>query len=81
MLNMMLQFIEGNYDPLEFSMDLEDFFANHYDEMERENKNITDYFNEDLPEICAEYEHGEDPTDFKAKVKEQYDKALLLLKN
>ena len=73
---MMEQFFAGNYDALEFSLDLESYLFVHYDEMYAENPAITLALNENLPEICAEYERGADPAPFMAAVRKEYEKAL-----
>lgn len=73
---MMEKFFLGEYDALEFSLDLEDYLVIHYDEMYAENPAATLALNEELPEICADYERGADPAPFMAAVKREYERAL-----
>ena len=75
-LAMVKNFIDGNYDPLAFSFDFPDYLINHYDEMMNEDEEKTDILNDELPDICAEYERGMDPTDFIEKVKIEYYKVV-----
>lgn len=69
-------FLNGKYDPLEFSYDFPDFLIDKYEIMERENNAVNDILNENMPEICAEYEMGADAGEFKQKVKSEYERAL-----
>lgn len=69
-------FLNGNYDALDFSYDFPDYLIEKYDIMEKENKHINDIFNDNMPEICAEYEIGESPEKFKRKIKAEYDRIL-----
>lgn len=65
------KFINNKYDPLDFSYDFPSFLIEHYDEMEAENKEINDIFNDNMPEICADYEIGASPEVFIARVKKE----------
>ena len=69
---MLEKFIDGKYDPLAFSFEFPDYLVNHYEEMNEENKDINSILNEDLPDICAEYERAMDPTEFIKKVRNIY---------
>lgn len=73
-LQMIDDFLNDRYDPLEFSYDFPDFMIAQYEIMEKENKAVNDIFNEEIPEICADYEMGEAADDFKSKIKEEYKK-------
>lgn len=73
---MMLRFLAGEYDPLEFSFDFPDYLVEHYDEMAAANPGRTDILNDELPEICADYERGEDPAKFIARVQREYERAF-----
>lgn len=75
-IEMIKNFLVGNYEPLAFSYDLPDVLINKYDDMLKENEEVTKILNEDLPEICAEYEEGMDIQEFKTKVKKEYEKAF-----
>ena len=72
-LNMVNDFLNNRYEPLDFSYDFPDFLIEHYDEMEEENKTINAVLNENMPEICADYEMGENPDYFKERVKEELE--------
>ncbi len=73
-------FLNDKYDPLDFSYDFPYFLIDKYEIMETENKAVNDIFNEEIPEICADYEMGEVPDDFKRKIREEYERALQAIK-
>lgn len=73
-LKMIEEFIANRYEPLDFSYDFPDYLIEHYDEMLEEDRDKTAILNEELPDICAEYERGMDPTEFIEKVKIEYNK-------
>ena len=74
---MIKSFLDGNYNAHDFSLDLEDFLLQNYNEMFFEDKELTIFMNEDFPDICASYD--EDTEDiFKKQIKEQYEKAVEL---
>ncbi len=73
---MISDFLNNKYDPLEFSYDFPDFLIDKYEIMEKENKEVNDIFNDNMPEICAEYEMGANAGEFKQKVKSEYERAL-----
>ena len=75
-LEMFEQFFTGEYDPLVFSVDLPDCLCAYYDEMFAAAPKVTEILNEELPEICADYETGFDVEAFKKKVRTEYEKAL-----
>lgn len=75
-LNMVKRFLKNEYPPLEFSYDFPDFLIEHYNEMEAENKKINDILNDNMPEICAEYEQGANATAFIQKVKAELSDIL-----
>ena len=60
-------YLEGNHNlnAVDFSLFLEDFLCDNYDEMYAENPKLTKLMNEELPEICATVEHGDDGSEFK----------------
>lgn len=47
--------------------------------MKIENPDVTEVLNEELPDICAKYEYGDDIEKFKDKIKNEYDKAIKIL--
>lgn len=77
---MINDFLNDKYDPLEFSYDFPDFLIDKYDIMENENIMVNSILNDDMPEICAEYEMGADSDEFKQKIKSEYERALKVAK-
>lgn len=78
-LDMIRQFLNGAYDPMQFSLDMEEFLNDQYDAMHEENPNLTEFLNEDIPELCAECEPGMDFTEFRQKIEVQMREALAYL--
>ena len=72
---MIKSFLNGKYEALAFSYDFPEFLIENYDEMEKENTIVTDILNDNMPEICSEYEIGQPFDEFKQKTKVEYDKA------
>lgn len=78
--DMIKAFLESeSEDATDFSIQLEDALCENYDEMAAENKEAANLLNEDLPDICADYEFGENIEKFKDKVRAEYEKALALM--
>lgn len=75
MFEMLERLFDGKYNPLQFSCDMEDYFADNYDEIERENQAIATIFNIDVPELCSEGEPGFDPTHMIDGLKKRYEEA------
>ena len=75
-LEMFEQFFAGEYDPVVFSVDLPDCLCAYYDEMFAAAPKLTEILNEELPEICADYEPGFDVEAFKKNVRAEYERAL-----
>lgn len=77
LLNEMDLFFKGKsqYNSEVFSLFVEDFLCDNYDAMYSENPEVTELLNEDIPEICAIMEPGLDDTEFKEKLKVQYEAA------
>ena len=69
-------FFDGAYDPVEFSLDLETYLFEHYDEMMREDPVLTEELNDNFPDICASFERGADPTPFIKAIKKEYERIL-----
>ena len=65
----------GKYNPLQFSCDMEDFFCDNYEAIEKENKEVAGIFNIDVPELCSEGEPGFDPTHMIDGLKKRYEEA------
>lgn len=76
---MIRAFLDDEYDPLAFSFDLPFCLCEYYDDMYAENPTITEILNEELPEICADYERGFDSAPFMEAVKREYERALSAL--
>ena len=75
-LNTMRDFLNGKYDPLDFSYGFPDFLVEYYNAMYAENPEITEILNDNMPEICAEYELDAPDEDFKKKVRIEYERAI-----
>lgn len=75
-IQMINEFLNGEYDPLDFSYDFPDFLIENYDALENEDEIINEALNDNLPEICAEYEIGADTENFKDEVRTEYERAL-----
>jgi hypothetical protein len=73
--SMIDQFLNGEYEPFAFSADLQDLLYEYYDEMIVENPKATEILNENLPDICDEYEPGMDPKPFMDAVRHEYEEA------
>lgn len=60
-----------------FALYVQDYLCDNYDEMYKENAEVTEFLNEDLPEITdiAEYMNDELNNKFLQELKKQYDKA------
>lgn len=63
-------------DATDFSIELEDAICDQYDDIAKENKKMAEILNEELPDICSDYEFGEDIVKFKEKIREEYEKAM-----
>ncbi len=73
-LGMIQKFLDGKYDLMEFSYDLPDFLVEHYDEMYAEDAESTEILNDNIPEICADYEECYPPEDFKQRIRTEYER-------
>ena len=84
-IEMIKNFLDGNYDPMEFSYDLPNELVDSYDKMEKENKELTQLLNEEIPDICSWYDPDSNEegclneNQFKEKIKIEYEKALELI--
>lgn len=76
--NMFDDLFSNHYDPLQFSLDMEQYLLDNYKEMLTENKEVTDLLNANVPDICSEGEPGFDPTNMIASLKVEYEKAKAL---
>ena len=76
---MIREFLDGEYEPFGFSFDLPYCLCEYYDDMYAENPTVTEILNEELPEICADYEPGFDSAPFMEAVKREYERALSAL--
>lgn len=69
---MIEKLLQGEYDPLQFSFDFPDAVVKHWDEGINENEKIMLVFDDEIPEICAEYERGKDAKAFLKQIEEEY---------
>jgi hypothetical protein len=72
---MIQDFLNGQYDPWEFSFDLPALVGKYHVELDAYDPEL-EYQLEDFSFICSEYEMGDDPEPLKRKIKEAYDKIL-----
>lgn len=69
---MIISFLHYGYDPLQFSHDLPDVIVDNYDKLEKYDPIIAKKLDDTFPDICSEYEMGDDPTELREKVKTEY---------
>ena len=55
----------------DFALYVQDYLCDNYDEMYKENAEVTEFLNEDLPDICAEMDLGIDDKPFLDKLSQQ----------
>ena len=69
--------VSGNhkYDSSDFSMYLEDFLIENYDNKTTENARVTEILNEEIPEICATMEPGMNDYEFLKLLEIECEKA------
>ena len=70
---------DRNADALKFSIEVEDYLLEAYDDMMKEDAVVTYLMNEKLPDICAAYEVGIDILEFKRQIEAEYKLILQLL--
>lgn len=73
---MMEDFMAGAYEPLDFSYDLPSDTIDFADELREHDPELLSILNDELPEICAEYERGMDPQPFIDAVCKEYERAF-----
>lgn len=73
--------LRGEYDPLQFSCDMEDFLYDNSSTMEQENAEVNDVLQNEIPDLCAEGEPGFDPSHMIQGIKAEYEKAKAVLNN
>ena len=88
-LTMMANFLEGKIDAEDFSFSFPDVLVDQWNEIEQENQQLAYLLNEDMPDICANYEPEQqarsqrveylDEAQFKKRVEEVYQQAQQLL--
>ncbi len=78
-ISMILKFLHDEYDPLSFSYDMPDFIIENYNDINMENKKVCFILNDNIPDICAEYERGKDPQGFKNAIKKEYLRILEII--
>lgn len=82
---MIAKFLYGEYDAEQFSFDFPATLSDAYDAFHKENADLCDYLEEEMPEVCGYFDpHGTgDPgtlgeEQFRSRVMEIYQKALPL---
>lgn len=68
------RFLNDEYDALDFSFEFPEFLITAYDEIDKENAEVNNILNDNIPEICADYEMGQPADEFKEKIKTEYKK-------
>lgn len=77
--DMVERFLAGQYDPLRFSAEFPRALVEYGDEAEMENAKAMELFEQDIPEICADYERGENPDLFMRRIRAEYEKVKKVL--
>lgn len=75
------QYLSGTYTEIEdwpFYLELEGDLSNYYEEMMKENEELTSFLNDDIPDICAEVGNI-DIDEFKRLLTIEYVKAKEIL--
>lgn len=71
--------LRGEYEPLQFSCDMEDFLYDNFSILERENTEVNDILQDKIPDLCSEGEPGFDPTHMIQGIRAEYEKAKAVL--
>jgi len=74
-LKMFEELFEGKFDPYDFSGKIEMYLYDNYEEMNKENYEITDFLNQDTQDVCDLAEPNFDPTEMLTLLKPIYEKA------
>ena len=77
--NMFEKLFDGKYDPFDFSCDMEQYLFDNYNDLLLENKEITDIWEENVPDLCSEGEPNFDPAHMSAELKKIYDKTKAMI--
>lgn len=72
--NMVEMLLEGEYDPLRFSIDFPDSVIENWNEGLKENHLVMEIFDDKFPDICAAYERGENPQAFIEQISMEYER-------
>ena len=82
---MIAKFLYGEYDAEQFSFDFPATLSDAYDAFHKENADLCDYLEEEMPEVCGYFDpHGTgdpgtlDGEAFRSRVMKVYQKALRL---
>ena len=82
---MIAKFLYGEYDAERFSFDFPATLSDTYDAFHKENADLCDYLEEEMPEVCGYFDPHDtgDPDtlgeeQFRSRVMEIYQKALPL---
>ena len=78
-LNEMQKLFNGEVDAFEFSCYFSGLVFDNYDKVEAEYLGLGDYFDLEIPDICAEGEPGFDPTHMIYELKKVYEHALEII--
>lgn len=67
--------LTGQIDYFEFSMGLEQYLVDHYDEMFEMNPIATEYLNDKIPDETEKMEPGMDPSTFYENIRKIVEKS------
>ena len=79
--NMIEALLQGTYEPLQFSCDMEQFLFENASIMQQENSEVNDVLQDEIPDLCSEGEPGFDPAHMLQGIKREYEKAKSLFNN
>ena len=71
--NLIFSFISGNYDPADFSVDLPHMIVDNYEDIDVIDPKLAERLDDTFPDICSEYERGDDPASMREKVRKEYE--------
>lgn len=91
LLKMIKDFLNHNYSIEDFSYDFPDLLVENFESLEKQNQQLANLLNEDMPEICSGYETDADERrrfpdvyfseeQIREKVLQIYQQALKLIK-
>jgi len=71
-INMLEDLFSNKYDPFLFSIDFPNFCFENYDDLEKENKGLGYYLDQNIPDICDKGEPSFDSLEMINELKKIY---------